>query len=144
MSAPSNPLPWQVSPSHVKRKCDICKRPPKKNETLDEHISRAHPTCNLCQNGTHFKSKQNLLNHKINAHGNNASKRIKFSGLHNLANLALASASASASSAANNEETNTNEENHGRSRSRSRSPRRKTKNNKKKGGYRCKYRTRRH
>jgi len=113
--------PHGIAPSAVQ--CNICHEWQSSPGSLRPHKSRMHPTCNLCQNGTPFQSKKNLLNHKINAHGNNASKRIKFSGLYTLANAA-------------NE--NSNKEN------RSRSPRRNTKNNKnnkKKGGYR---KTRRH
>ena len=117
--------PHGIAPSSVQ--CDICHEWLSSPGSLRPHKSRMHPTCNFCQNGTPFQSKKNLLNHKINAHGNNASKRIKFSGLYTLANAAA--------------NKNSNKEN--RSRSRSRSPRRNTNNkkNNKEGGYR---RTRRH
>ena len=117
--------PRGIAPSAVQ--CTICHEWQSSPASLRPHKLRMHPTCNLCQNGTSFQSKQNLLNHKINAHGNNASKRIKFSGLYTLANAA---------------NQNSNKENRSRSRSRSRSPKRNTKNNKKEGGYRR--RTRRH
>jgi hypothetical protein len=139
MSASSNPLPWEVSPSHVRKFCEFCKR---NQKDLDKHINTKHlpearakypgRCCEVC--GQYFS--KGLQEHRQHEHN------LGRNPLHNLANAAEAAA---------NEETDT-DENRGRSRSRSRSrsPRRNRTKNNKKGGYRRKtrhtkkYRTRRH